>query len=185
MYTIGCVGVSQMLPKFQVPLTLLSSGKGGDTSSVEASSRVKNDTSKSDSKLIIAPKVRCPIDFHASDVPVDGGLKRITRHPALYILAALGLGSTFTTVYVTEMIFFGFPTIFAVVGGAHQDYRHRRGSGGLLTAEDDKKSSNIPFYALVMGRNSWSNLYDEMKWTNASLAVGVAYILTKTRKIVR
>jgi hypothetical protein len=59
-------------------------------------------------------------------------LDRVSRHPMLWSLALAGAGTALRTLYVSEAVMFAFPTIFALVGGAHQDYRYRRGSGGML-----------------------------------------------------
>jgi uncharacterized membrane protein len=79
---------------------------------------------------------------------------------------------------VPEIVFHSFPVIFALIGGAHQDYRYRRGWGGSLSPEKDAVTSNVPFLALVTGKQSWSALRDEVKWTNAGLAALAAVPLT-------
>ena len=57
----------------------------------------------------------------------------------------------------------------------------RRGWGGKLTPEVDAKTSGLPFVALLSGRQSWRDLLDELKLTNAALAVLVALSLHRRR----
>ena len=61
---------------------------------------------------------KCPIDFSPKGDPSDPeyGLKRITRHPMLFSLAFLSLGSALNTKYLSEICFFGFPFLFAFIG---------------------------------------------------------------------
>lgn len=121
-------------------------------------------------------KIRCPIDFQKGKKKEGeySGMERISRHPALWFLGLTCLGSAVTTVYAAHAAMFTFPVVFAYLGGAHQDQRFRRSSGGVLTADMEAISSNVPFVALLTGRQSWKKLNEEMKWTNAGLAVAVA-----------
>jgi uncharacterized membrane protein len=73
------------------------------------------------------------------------------------------------------------PAVFCCIGTSHQDYRFRRGEGGVLTPELEAKTSNIPFFALLTGAQSWSELANEMKWVNAGLAVSVAALIHMRR----
>ena len=102
--------------------------------------------------LFATTPARCPFDFRSDkDMPPGTvhSLERVTRHPMLWSLAAVGAGAALRARFVSEVVMFGFPVVFALVGGAHQDYRYRRGSGGLLSPEKDAVTSNIPFGALV------------------------------------
>lgn len=163
LQSIGLIGFSQLGPKLQIPLTTAdpvvqaTPVPGGSQASVPAA----------------APKMkaRCPIDFSPSDLPPDGGLKRVSRHPTFWALGFVGLGAALATPFATHVAMFTMPTVFALIGGAHQDYRYRRGWGGTLTPEMDAKTSNIPFVALLSGKQSWSDLYKELKGVNAGLAV--------------
>ena len=75
----------------------------------------------------------------------------------------------------------------ALVGGAHVDSRHRRGIGGRLSAERDAATSLLPFGALLTGAQSWARLAEEVKWSNAALALagGVALAATRRRAALR
>lgn len=53
------------------------------------------------------------------------------------------------------------------MGTQHQDYRHRRGIGGKLDFDLDASTSNIPFVALLSGKQvtapcfAYKCLYDD------------------------
>lgn len=76
---------------------------------------------------------------------------------------------------------FSFPMIFALVGGAHQDARYRRGSGQLLTPEVEAKTSLLPFGGLLAGAQDKTALVEELKWTNVNSALVVAVLLALRR----
>ena len=63
----------------------------------------------------------------------------------------------------------------------HQDYRHRRGSGGVLTNEVDAVTCSVPFVSLVTGTQSWTKLLCEVKQTNAIGGVITSVILAGIR----
>ena len=91
----------------------------------------------------------CPFAFPPKNDRVEG-VQRITRHPSLWALGLFGLGYAASALYVTEFAFGVFPVIFTVIGGAHQDHRHRE--SGKLSPERDTLTSHIPFAALITGR---------------------------------
>lgn len=94
----------------------------------------------------------------------------------------MGGGHALVTPWLTTALLVGiFPLSFAYIGGEHKDYRYRKGSGGTLSPRVDAVTSNVPFVALVMGRQSWSALADELKWSNAAIGVGVATLLAIRR----
>mmetsp|Transcript_27692 Transcript_27692/g.55714 ORF Transcript_27692/g.55714 Transcript_27692/m.55714 type:complete len:151 (-) Transcript_27692:67-519(-) len=114
------------------------------------------------------------------------GIKRVTRHPSLWSLGLLGAGTALSTPFAPEIVFFSMPCVFAFIGGAHQDYRHRRGWGGSLTPEVDEQTSHVPFVALVKGRQSWEEAWHELKQENAAAAMvlGVVCALLRLRRII-
>ena len=168
---MGLVGLSQLAPKLQIPFMYESSG---DPDPVQPN---RNAERKSGTIAL-----RCPIDFKSKDWPTGTyGLDRVSRHSTLWSLGVLCLGSAAVTPFVPEMVAFSFPMVWAVVGSAHSDYRHRRGSGGQLGQEEERSTSNIPFLALMQGRQSWTALRDEIKWTNAGLGLGLASLMALRR----
>jgi len=160
LQALGLIGLSQMVPKLQLPVTM-----SGDTSANRSTSEQQGSPGTVQGQGF---KVQCPIDFKAADIPDDAvyGVRRVTRHAQLWSLGFLGLGTALATPFATEVLMFSMPAVFAVVGGAHIDYRHRRQSGGDLPPEIDAISSGpVPFTALLMGKQSWGDLANELKWT--------------------
>ena len=149
--SLGAIGLSQLLPTFQIPI-------GGNGS------------------------MRCPFDFHSGkNTPDDGGLVRVTRHPMLYSLGMFGLGVGLMSPYAGRLALFSGPLLVALVGTHHQDYRYRRGIGGSLTVERDARTSNIPFYALLTGRQQWGKLVEEIKLPNCGVAMSIVALLFLSR----
>jgi uncharacterized membrane protein len=175
--TIGLVGLSQLAPAFQIPVYF---GGSPATNSRNTPPMMK-EPSPEQKKLY----VRCPIDFKPRNPSgeLNYGMERVTRHPALWFLGLSAAGSALTTVYPTHLVFFTFPLLFAWIGSEHTDYRYRRGNGGQLTPEREAVTSNIPFLALIQGKQSFQKVSEEMKWTNAALAsvVGLGLALRRIR----
>lgn len=173
---VGLVCLSQLVPKLQTPV-MLDSATNPQTPHAPADTPVSSENG-STSASSYSLRVRCPMDFKPKDVPRDGiyGLERISRHAVFWSLGFACAGQACYTLFVPEMFMFTFPLIFAVIGTEHQDYRYRRGSGGLLTSQYEAMTSNIPFAALIQGKQSWNQLLDEIKWTNAGIALGLATI---------
>ncbi|KAI9204375.1 uncharacterized protein BJ171DRAFT_505642 [Polychytrium aggregatum] len=180
LQALGFVGISQSFPKLQIPVAFSSKPNALGPSSL---------TPQQAGSIPPAPlpaaglRMQCPIDFKPADVPADGiyGVQRVTRHPSLWSLGLLGLGSAIATPFLSEFVLFGFPVVFALIGGAHQDYRFRR--AGTLTPEKDAKTSLIPFAALLEGRQEWAPLKTEIKWVNASAGILVALGLALRREM--
>lgn len=169
---LGLAGLSQLAPALQVPIAFGSHQPNKEhTSSAKVTAESPSTNEKTEKKLY----VRCPVDFRPRN-PEGGiyGMERITRHPALWFMGISCFGSALTTVYATHMAMFTFPIVFSLIGTSHQDQRYRRGSGGVLTPEMEAVTSNIPFAAILTGKQSASALVDEIKWTNAALATLVA-----------
>ena len=190
LQSMGLIGFSQNFPKLQNPIIAQSGSKQLsiqseiETDSIDININTNDIPSSSSSKDIkksnkIEFAAQCPIDWKPADIPSDGiyGLKRITRHPMLFSLGFFGLGIAMKTQFATRAILCGFPIIFAVIGGFHQDYRHRRGSGGNLSPEIDDKTSLIPFVALIMRKQSWKDTWNELKHVNMSLGLVTAMYL--------
>ncbi len=144
-------------------------------------------------------KVRCPFDF-TDKRKIDAntpatvqlhGIERITRHPGLWSFGLVGLGHGLLVPSLPQKAFLCMPAMVALLGGSHSDSRHRRGLGGTLDKDYDNATSNIPFYAMLSGRQGnsdvaevlsefWSN---EVKHSNAILAMGASalWVLMKGR----
>eukprot|EP01084_Bolivina_argentea_P201640 344647_1 len=184
--SLGLIGMSQNFPKLQNPIVAKINSQQPiplqETDvplppTVNTSTDNGNDNINKNKKLHFA--AQCPVDWRPKDIPADGvyGTHRITRHPMLFSLGLVGLGIALKTPFATRAIVFGFPLAFALIGGWHQDYRHRRNSGGYLSPEMDSKTSLIPFIALLKGEQNWKDLWNEMKHVNASIGLVTAMYL--------
>ena len=101
-------------------------------------------------------------------------------------MGLFGLGAALATPFATEVAMFSMPALFALIGTAHQDSRFRRHNmGGELPPDVDAVTSNLPFVALLQGRQSWSALAEEVKWLNCSVAVAGALLLALGRRYGR
>ena len=201
--------VSQSAPKLQIPVHLVNdSSSGGAAAAADA----KNNNAATTTQVKAAPapapapaaggsrwKVRCPFDFSDSKsqtgVPKGtqqqadqlAGLDRITRHPGLWSFGLLGLGNALLVPSIPTRIWLSMPAMVALIGGTHTDLRHRRGMGGELCREVDDVTSNVPFLAMIMGRQdggvvqSFEALGDEVKVLNAALAAGGAALWVARR----
>ena len=173
--TVGLIGVSQLFPKLQSPYE--------PTTPSSSSSHPTDFPAPPIAKP--SPKLRCPLDFKAADVPHGGiyGMERISRHSTFWSFGIWSFGHACTAKFLPEVVFYGFPIVFALIGGWHQDVRYLRGSGGILTKEKYEITSNIPFMALLEGKQKWSDLEKELKWSNAEVAAFLSSTLLMFRRI--
>ena len=169
-WTLSSIGLglaSQALPKMQIPVAIGSSAEGG-------------------SKL----QVRCPFDFSdkhrdAADGSIRG-LERVSRHPGLWSFGLVSAGSAMLQSNPALRLWWCGPAAVAWLGGMHTDSRFRRGMGGYLDPGIESQTSNVPFLALLSGKQgspieSFSKLQQETKPLNALIAVGAATIWVLSR----
>ena len=192
--------VSQSAPKLQIPVHLVDgSGSADAASAAKAAAGPAAPTAPASGGSGSQWKVRCPFDFSDSKsqtgVPKGtkqqadqlAGLDRITRHPGLWSFGLLGLGNALLVPSIPTRIWLSMPAMVALIGGAHTDSRHRRGMGGELCKEVDEVTSNVPFLAMIMGRQeggvmqTFQALGDEVKVLNAALAAGGAALWVARR----
>ena len=186
--SIGMGMISQMPPKIQIPVHYASST---DVQQLATSAVATADLSEEQVEKK-GWKVRCPFDFtdnKDTNSPVHG-LERITRHPGLWSFGLLGLGNALLVPSLPQRLWLSMPLMVALVGGAHTDSRFRRGMGGTLSKEYDEATSNIPFLALLSGRqgnvvNVLQDFAEEVKPLNLALAIGVSglWVLRKGRGV--
>jgi len=175
---VGAGLLSQIPPSAQIPVALVSN-REGHSRDIHADGVTSVPTEQREWGV----KVRCPFDFtdkRTGDGPVHG-VERITRHPGLWSLGLLGLGSAFLVPSVPQRAWLAMPALVALVGGAHTDSRFRRGMGGTLPPRYDDVTSNVPFVAMVSGAQgnvleSAKECWAEAKPLNALIAVGVSAI---------
>mmetsp|Transcript_34534 Transcript_34534/g.83738 ORF Transcript_34534/g.83738 Transcript_34534/m.83738 type:complete len:232 (-) Transcript_34534:51-746(-) len=160
--SVGVFLASQALPRMQIPIS--NSG----SSSIQ---------------------VRCPFDFTGkkeNDSSPVYGIERITRHPGLWSMGLVGAGNSLLATSVPMRLWWCGPSLVAWLGGAHTDSRFRRGLGGQMDPVYDSLTSNVPFLALVSGKQgngSWQALKCETKELNAlaSVAASTIWILRRMR----
>lgn len=181
----------QLLPSVQLPVQLANpGGEGGPERAGGARPAPSGGAEEPHAKVAATAasafelKAQCPMDFAGEKERQAGqaegavqGPWRVSRHPSLMAMAAFCAGAAVATPYATGVALFAPPVAFALIGGAHLDHRFRAGSGGVLTPEKEAVTSLLPFVALVEGRQSWSALVAETKWSNAALGVAVAMLL--------
>lgn len=184
---------SQSFPKLQIPVHLASEPSESRQSAAVVGPSVPADEPAAPRQW----KVRCPFDFTDSKSQTgtdkanptrnpDGsiqlrGLDRVTRHPGLWSFGLLGFGNALLVPSVPTRVWMTMPLMVALIGGEHTDSRHRRGIGGALVQEMDEITSNIPFLAMVSGKQeggsvggAFSEFAKEFKWLNAGVAAGLA-----------
>lgn len=179
LQAVGLVAAAQFIPKLQVPVEL-----GGGPAPAPTDLPQVHPHQPAAAAPAGGFRLRCPMDFTPVDTPADGvyGVQRVTRHPQFWILGFIGLGAAVATPFLSEIVMFTMPAVFAVVGGLHQDSRFRRGLGGTLTPEFDDKTSAVPFLALLSGRQCWLDLGGEFKEVNSALALTVAALMALRRR---
>lgn len=167
--SVGLVMASQAAPTFQIPVSL-SEGPTGS--------------------LQMNVQVRCPFDFNdkrlESDDPFGArGLERISRHPGLWSLGLMGMSQSFLAPTIPLQVWWLGPALVAWLGGSHTDSRFRRGMGGTLDPEYERQTSNIPFLAMITGKQNscWEGLRKELKPLNATLALAASslWVLRRMR----
>lgn len=206
---LGLAMASQSLPKLQVPVHYAAATGRAPVAAnpTVAAAPVKPEPQKEN-----AWKVRCPFDFTdsrsqtgrmKSPAPAPDGyvhptsLDRVTRHPGLWAFGFVGAGNALLVPSIPQRVWMSMPLLVALIGGAHTDSRHRRGMGGSLSPELDAVTSNIPFLAMVTGKQagadtqgleavaqSFREFGSEIKGLNAALAVGAAAFFVLRRSHV-
>jgi uncharacterized membrane protein len=170
LISVGLILASQALPKMQIPVGYSGSESGGA------------------SKL----QVRCPFDFadQKRDVNQVHGMERISRHTGLWSFGLVGAGTAALQTHPALRVWWYGPALIAWLGGMHSDSRFRRNMGGTLDPWYDNQTSNVPFVAMVSGKQgppaqAFQGLLNETKLLNALCAVGVATLMVLSRGRVR
>ncbi|GMH88309.1 hypothetical protein TrVE_jg7342 [Triparma verrucosa] len=176
---LGLVGLSQMAPRLQVPFGY-GPGGGARGGGGEVGGGIGPNVSSSKFQI------RCPFDFTTSDHDLVSGVGRVSRHSQLWSFASFSLGAAAATASLPQALCLSGPLAVAFIGGAHQDYRFRRGWGGVLTEEMDERTSNVPFLAMVMGKQGgvgevFGKMVEEGKGLNAGVAILTAGALALRR----
>jgi len=175
LQALGLGGLAQALPRVQLPVTTAASTPPREPSDEPPPAPAARQW-----------VIQCPMDFRGEATKEvtspDGlhGLHRVSRHPLLWSLGAVGLGAALAVPSVPQALWLCGPAVMALIGGAHIDYRHRRNMGGTLTAEQERVTSLLPFVAMGMGAQaegamgSMRALVREVKAENAAIGALVA-----------
>ena len=171
---VGLAGLSQMAPALQIPVES------------KASQSAEKVTGVATPAAPAVWQVRCPFDFKTSDHDAVTGAGRVSRHSSLWSFASFGLGTAFAVSSIPQAVCLAGPVAVAAIGGAHQDYRFRRGMGGNLPPDLDSRTSNVPFAAMLTGgqgdvAEAFKSLGSEVKEINATVAVLAAVGLAVRR----
>ena len=173
--SVGLVLASQTLPKLQIPVAMVSSKMEDNVTESAIASKTE-----APQRTGYSLQVRCPFDF--SDKHKEGsssdirGLERVSRHPGLWSFGLVSAGNAMVQSNPALRLWWMGPAAVAWLGGMHTDSRFRRGMGGELDPVRDSLTSNIPFLAIMTGKqgdpaNTFQQLLAEIKPLNAAVAV--------------
>ena len=119
LQSLGLVGLSQLLPPLQIPISSIPDNKYSEKPSA------------SENKSPFSINLRCPIDLKAyqdsknKDSSSVYGIERVSRHAVLWSMGIFFLGSAASTIYLTEIVMGTSPILFSLIGTFHQDYRRK------------------------------------------------------------
>jgi hypothetical protein len=161
--SIGLILAAQAIPSLQIPIGLTN-----------------------DRQL----QVRCPFDFardraqkeNSGEAVVVGSMDRVSRHGSLWALGLTTLGAAVLQPSLPMTVWMTGPTWVALFGGAHADSRFRRGLGGTLDPEYERRTSHLPFFALIQQGTFYHWWTYDVKPLNAGLAVSVATAWALSRR---
>lgn len=196
--SLGFTLVSQTFPKLQIPVHYDGNNESHMNIETAGPQILENKTSSSSGSNSSSKKwkVRCPFDFTDAKSQTNNngnhsielhGIDRVSRHPGLWSFGLIGLGCGFLTPSIPTQIWCSMPLMVALIGGSHTDSRHKRGMGGYLEKDVEVMTSNVPFLAMLTGRQgssvtspvdnvieSFTEFGKEVKPLNALLAMGMA-----------
>lgn len=180
---LGLAGLSQAAPRLQLPF--------GPAQQAPHAAGQAPPVQNGGSATPASPRawsVRCPVDFatERSLAAAEGvrGVERVSRHAGLWSFALTCLGEALIVPSVPQAVCLAMPCMVALIGGAHADSRYARGMGGQMPADYAEQTSNVPFAALLTGKQGsegFHGLLSEAKGLNAALGVALAVLLTLRR----
>ncbi len=101
------------------------------------------------------------------------GILRITRHPLLWALALWAGTHVANNGDPAGLLLFGYFTVLAVGGTVLIDFRRKRLLPPEAWAELTHKTSNLPFLAILRGRNRLGPALREIGWWRPLLATAL------------
>ena len=102
------------------------------------------------------------------------GILRVTRHPVLWGIALWAWVHLVSRGDAASLIFFGGFLLLALSGTVLQDARKNRAIG-VDWQRFAGVTSNVPFAAIVQGRNRFR--FDEIGWRNTLVALALYFVL--------
>ena len=197
--SVGLTMASQSLPKLQIPFALVQQQQAENDALQSSSSQhgpQPLQKSSADRGGGYQFQVRCPFDFTDKKMKTldgnDGGMvtgvERISRHPGLWSLGLVGMSQALIVPTLPQRIWWIGPAAVAWIGGSHTDSRFRRNMGGSLSPDYESQTSNIPFWAMICGKQQGDSmsqfLTEELKPLNAGVAIAASslWILRRVRR---
>ena len=208
--SVGLTMASQSLPKLQIPFALVQQQINDEVLPSSSSSQQQQHGPQPLPPQKSSPErregggyqfqVRCPFDFtdkkmktldagsNSDGALVVSGVERISRHPGLWSLGLVGISQALIVPTLPQRIWWIGPAAVAWIGGSHTDSRFRRNMGGSLAPEYECQTSNIPFWAMICGKQQQGSmsqlLTEELKPLNAGIAIAASslWILRRVRR---
>jgi hypothetical protein len=183
--SVGLILASQTAPKIQFPVELVGDKWKNDDNNTTSDVDPAGSLSAAPLSKSWNVRIRCPFDFsdlhkESSEAEASSvtGVERISRHAGLWAFGLAAAGNAALQPTTALALWMLGPALTAWLGGSHTDSRYRRGLGGTLDASYDAQTSNIPFAAMLTGKQTPGGLQtwlsEELKATNAVVAIAVA-----------
>jgi uncharacterized membrane protein len=102
------------------------------------------------------------------------GMLRVTRHPFLWGIGLFAIGHLLTTPTPRGLVLFGSLAFVALTGARSIDAKRRRSMGSQWLAFE-ARTSNLPFAAIVAGRQLFR--WRELGWWRPVLSMALAALL--------
>eukprot|EP00927_Polykrikos_kofoidii_P079735 TRINITY_DN76553_c0_g1_i1.p1 TRINITY_DN76553_c0_g1~~TRINITY_DN76553_c0_g1_i1.p1 ORF type:complete len:282 (+),score=34.46 TRINITY_DN76553_c0_g1_i1:42-848(+) len=121
--------------------------------------------------------VLCPWGFDSNkDRAEVYGIARVTRRPELMGLMAVAIGGALKARTAAEVAFFGpGPVVCFIALALHGDRAQR--AGGELSPSKEAQTSVLPFMAILDGRQSWTDVVEEIEPINVAVAITLAGVM--------
>lgn len=100
-----------------------------------------------------------PNAVYPEDQPHVQSIIRITRHPVYNAISMISLACLLKSPYLVDMLFWSFPVVFPYIAAVQQDSRLKKLR--LLPASYFEHTSTIPFMAVLKGKQSFDQTFNE------------------------
>ncbi|MGI9386849.1 MAG: NnrU family protein [Methyloligellaceae bacterium] len=120
--------------------------------------------------LMGKPRILLTGEQHLGNPDAVKAVLRVTRHPMLWAVGIWAVIHMANNADPPSWLFFGYIALLSFAGTWLIDRRRRRLLGAQWTTLQER-TSNIPFYAILVGRNRL--VWQEFRWLALFLAVAV------------